>query len=330
MRQRQLLLVVSILSVILSAVVFFPSAESAVFPEKGRTITFIVNQPAGGPSDLASRVLAAAMEKELGVPISVVNKPGATGQIGTTELVRSKPDGYTMGTTNLPSTLNNYLEPDRKAVFGRKDLQQVACQVVDPETLMVKADSPIKSVKDLVAAAKAKPGALKVGTSGQLGNNHLALMLFERAAGIKLAYVHFDGGAPAANALLGGHLDAADLTAGTPSAHWKTGAIRYLAIMEKEPAPLFPGVPTLESQGYKVYFASTRGISVRAGTPPEVVEILAGAVKRSMENDEVKKKMESLGLVQRYMGPAEFSRYWDELEAQTKPLLEELLKEQKK
>ena len=330
MRQRQLLLVVSILSVILSAVVFFPSAESAVFPEKGRTITFIVNQPAGGPSDLASRVLAAAMEKELGVPISVVNKPGATGQIGTTELVRSKPDGYTMGTTNLPSTLNNYLEPDRKAVFGRKDLQQVACQVVDPETLMVKADSPIKSVKDLVAAAKAKPGALKVGTSGQLGNNHLALMLFERAAGVKLAYVHFDGGAPAANALLGGHLDAADLTAGTPSAHWKTGAIRYLAIMEKEPAPLFPGVPTLESQGYKVYFASTRGISVRAGTPPEVVEILAGAVKRSMENDEVKKKMESLGLVQRYMGPAEFSRYWDELEAQTKPLLEELLKEQKK
>ncbi len=330
MRVRSLRLVVSTLLVILPAIVLSQSAEAAAFPEKGRTITFIVNQPAGGPSDLASRVLATAMEKDLGVPISVVNKPGATGQIGTTDLIRSKPDGYTMGTTNLPSTLNNYLEPARKAVFGRKDLQQVACQVVDPETLMVKADSPIKTVKDLVAAAKAKPGGLKVGTSGQLGNNHLALMLFERAAGIKLAYVHFDGGAPAANALLGGHLDAADLTAGTPSAHWKAGTIRYLAIMEKEPAPLFPGVPTLESQGYKVYFASTRGISVRAGTPPEVVEVLAGAVKRAMESDEVKKKMESLGLVQRYMGPAEFSSYWDELEAQTKPLLEELLKEQNK
>jgi tripartite-type tricarboxylate transporter receptor subunit TctC len=312
------------------AIALQPSVEAAVFPEKGRTITFIVNQPAGGPSDLASRVLATAMEKELGVPIQVVNRPGATGQIGTTELVRSKPDGYTIGTTNLPSTINNYLEPARKAVFGRKDLQQVACQVVDPETLMVKADSLIKSVKDLVAAAKAKPGALKVGTSGQLGNNHLALMLFERAAGIKLAFVHFDGGAPATNALLGGHLDAADLTAGTPSAHWKTGAIRYLAIMEKEPAPLFPGVPTLESQGYRVYFASTRGISVRAGTPPEVVQVLANAVKRSMETEEVKKKMEALGLVQRFMGPAEFSKYWDELEAQTKPLLDELLREQKK
>jgi len=330
MKHRSFFLVVSTLLVTLAMVAFSQSAEAAVFPEKGRTITFIVNQPAGGPSDLASRVLAAAMEKDLGVPIAIVNRPGATGQIGTTELVRSKPDGYTMGTTNLPSTLNNYLEPDRKAVFGRKDLQQVACQVVDPETLMVKADSPIKSVKDLVEAAKANPGGLKVGTSGLLGNNHLALMLFQRAAGIKLAFVHFDGGAPATNALLGGHLDAADLTAGTPSAHFKTGAIRYLAIMENEPAPLFPGVPTLESQGYKVYFASTRGISVRAGTPPEVVEVLAGAVKRAMESDGIKKKMEELGLVQRYMGPAEFTRYWDELEAQTKPLLEELLREQKK
>jgi len=301
----------------------------AKFPEKGKAITFIVNQPPGGPSDLASRVLAAVMEKDLGVPVTIVNKPGATGQVGTTELFRSKPDGYTIGTTNLPSAINNYLEPDRKAVFGRKDLQQVANQVVDPETLMVKADSPIKSVKDLVEAAKAKPEGLRLGTSGLLGNNHLAALLFQRAAGVRLRFVHFDGGAPAMNALLGGHLDAADLTAGTPTAHFRSGALRYLAIMEKEPQPLFPGVPTLDSQGYKVYFASSRGISVRAGTPPEVVEVLASAVKRAMENELVKKRMDELGLVQRFMGPAEYTKYWDDIEAQTKPLLEELLKEQK-
>ncbi len=309
-----------------------PSSQAGAavtFPEKGRTITFIINQPPGGPTDLAFRLLSSVMEKDLGVPITIVNKPGATGQVGTTELVRSKPDGYTVGNTNLPSTLNNYLEPERKAVFGRKDLQQVANQVVDPETLMVKADSAIKSVKDLVAAAKANPDGLRLGTSGLLGNNHMAAMLFQKAAGIRFRFVHFDGGAPAMNALLGGHLDAADLTAGTPTAHFRSGAIRYLAIMEKEPSPLFPGVPTLESQGYKVYFASSRGISVRAGTPPEVVEILAGAVKRAMESDTVKKKMEELGLVQRYMGPAEYTRYWDELEAQAKPLLEELLRGQK-
>ncbi len=309
-----------------------PSSLAAApvnFPEKGRTITFIINQPPGGPTDLAFRLLSSVMEKDLGVPITIVNKPGATGQVGTTELIRSKPDGYTIGNTNLPSTLNNYLEPERKAVFGRKDLQQVANQVVDPETLMVKADSPIKSVNDLVAAAKANPDGLRLGTSGLLGNNHMAAMLFQKAAGIRVRFVHFDGGAPAMNALLGGHLDAADLTAGTPTAHFRSGAIRYLAIMEKEPSPLFPGVPTLESQGYKVYFASSRGISVRAGTPPEVVEILAGAVKRAMESDTVKKKMEELGLVQRYMGPAEYTRYWDELEAQAKPLLEELLRGQK-
>ena len=116
-------------------------------------------------------------------------------------------------------------------------------------------------------------------TSGQLGNNHLAAMLFQRAAGVRFSFVHFDGGAPATNALLGGHVDLADLT---------------------------------------------------AGTPPEVVEVLAGAVKRAMENETVKKRMDELGLVQRYMGPAEYTKYWDEVEAQTRPLLEELLKEQKK
>ena len=306
------------------------AAKKIEFPEKGRTITFIINQTPGGPTDAAFRVLAAAMEKDLGAPIAVVNKTGATGQVGTTELVRSKPDGYTIGNTNLPSTINNYLEPDRKAVFGRKDLQQVANQVVDPETLNVKADSPLKSLKDLVEAAKANPGGVKVGTSGTLGNDHMAAMLFQKAAGIRFSLVHFDGGGPGMNALLGGHIDVLSSTAGTPTAHFKSGAIRYLAIMEKEPSPLFPGVTTYESQGYPLYFASSRGITVRAGTPPEVVEILANAVKRAMENDAVKQRMESLGLVQRYMGPAEYTKYWDEFEAQTKPLLEELLKEQKK
>jgi tripartite-type tricarboxylate transporter receptor subunit TctC len=307
-----------------------PSVEAAVFPEKGRTITFIINQTAGGPTDLAFRVLAAAMEKDLGVPIAIVNKPGATGQVGTTELVRSKPDGYTIGNTNLPSTLNNYLEPDRKAVFGRKDLQQVANQVVDPECFIVRADSPFTTLQDLVAGAKARPERVTMGTSGLLGNNHLAAVHFQKAAGVKFRFVHFEGGAPATNALLGGHVDSVDLTAGTPSAHFKTGAVRYLGIMEREPSPLFPGVPTFASQGYNVFFASSRGISVRAGTPQDVVEILAGAVKRAMESPDVKKRMDEMGLVQRYMGPAEYTKYWDDLEAQTKPLLEELLKEQRK
>ncbi len=307
------------------------AAQSKIdFPEKGRPITFIINQPAGGPTDSAFRVLAGVMEKDLGVPINVVNRPGATGQVGTTELVRSKPDGYTIGNTNLPSAINNYLEPDRKAVFGRKDLQQVANQVVDPETLNVRADSPFKNLKDLAEAARANPETVRLATSGQLGNDHMAAMLFQKAAGVKFRFVHFDGGAPCINALLGGHVDVVSSTAGTPTAHFRSGAIRYLGIMEREPNPLFPGVPTYESQGYKLYFASSRGISVRAGTPPEIVEILAGAVKRAMESDAVKNRMETLGLVQRYMGPADYTKYWDEFEAQTKPLLEELLKEQQK
>ena len=335
MRHRSLFLVGSVLLMSLSMVALCQSvaaapAQKVEFPEKGRTINFIINQPAGGPTDLAFRALATVMEKDLGVSIVIVNRPGATGQVGTTELVRSKPDGYTIGNTNLPSTINNYLEPDRKAVFGRKDLQQVANQVVDPETLNVRADSPFKTLKDLVDAAKANPEGVRLATSGQLGNDHMAAMLFQKTAGIRFRFIHFDGGAPTINALLGGHVDVVSSTAGTPTAHFRSGAIRYLGIMEKEPSPLFPGVPTYESQGYKLYFASSRGISVRAGTPKEVVEILAGAVKRAMESEVVKSRMETLGLVQRYMGPDEYTKYWDEFEAQTKPLLEELLKEQQK
>jgi len=304
-------------------------AKKVDYPQKGKTITFIINQTAGGPTDAAFRLLASAMEKDLGVPITIVNKPGATGQLGTTELVQSKPDGYTIGNTNLPSTITNYLDPSRKSVFGRKEIQPVANQVVDPETLMVKATSPIKTVKDLVDTAKAKNGSMTLATSGLLGNNHLAATLFAKAAGIKFTFVHFEGGAPATTAILGGQVDAADLTAGTPTAQFKSGDIRYLAIMQKDPNPLFPGVPTLESQGYKVYFASSRGISVPAGTPREIVDILANAVKKAMDSPDVKARMAELGLYQQYMGPDEYAAYWDDLEKQTKPVLEELLKEQK-
>ena len=189
--------------VVLGAVTIANAAASlpkVEFPEKGKAITFIINQPAGGPTDAAFRVLAGVMEKDLGVPITVVNRPGATGQVGTTELFRSRPDGYTIGNTNLPSTINNYLEPDRKAVFGRKDLQQVANQVVDPETLNVRADSPFKTLKDLVDAAKANPEGVRLATSGQLGNDHMAAMLFQKTAGIRFRFIHFDGGAPTINA----------------------------------------------------------------------------------------------------------------------------------
>lgn len=307
-------------------------APKVDFPAKGRSITMIAPVPAGGIMDITVRIMAPALEKELGVPVTVVNKPGAGTQIGMTELAKSKPDGYTIGHVAVQSTVGMYLDPQRKATatYVRKDFQPVALHNTDPETISVKADSPIKSLKEMVEILKAKPASLKVGTSGILTNNHLALMLFEKAAGVKFNLVHFDGGPPVVNALLGGHIDLAELALGASLAQAKSGTLRYLGIYDTAPSKFFPSAPTVEQQGVKVSFSQSRGFAVPAGTPREIVDIWANAIKRASESPDVVAKFDEAAVQLRFGGPAEFAAVWDEIERQTEPLLIEASKESKK
>ncbi|MHB0870565.1 MAG: Bug family tripartite tricarboxylate transporter substrate binding protein [Chloroflexota bacterium] len=303
-------------------------AKKVNFPEKDKTITLLISWAAGGPSDVQARLMAPLLEKELGVPVQVVNRPGAGSQVGMTELARSKPDGYTVGLTNLPSVISPYMDPERKAVYARKDLQQIMHQVFDPDVIAVKTESKLKTVKDLVDAAKANPGKVKVSSTGVASDNHLAILMFEKAAGVQFSVVQFDGGAQATTALLGDHVDVAFQTMGTAAPHYKSGKLRYLGIMDTEESKFFPGVPTLASEGYKIAYGSSRGWSVPAGTPKEVVETLNKAFKKVMDDPEFQKKMEEQALPQRYMGPEEYAKYWDEFEAQTRPLID-LAKQQR-
>ncbi|MHB0869294.1 MAG: tripartite tricarboxylate transporter substrate binding protein [Chloroflexota bacterium] len=297
-------------------------AKKVDFPQKGKPITLLVPWAAGGGNDVGARVLAPALEKELGTPVEVVNKTGAGSQVGITELVKSKPDGYVVGATALPATNTLYLDKERKAVFGRKDFQPLAMHVVDPGVIAVKADSPYKSVKELVEAAKANPEKVKVSSTGVMGSAHLAILQVEKVTGAKFAIVHFDGFSPSLTALLGGHIDAQFGYAGEFLSQVKTGQVRLLGVMDKEPSKFFPEVKTLESQGYQVYMASSRGWSVPVGTPKEVVDVLSGAIKKAMTAEEHKKKMDEMGLALRYMDPAELGKYWDEVDAQITPLME--------
>lgn len=296
-------------------------AKKIDWPEKGKTITLIIPYGAGA-MDTQGRIMAAFLEKELGVPVQVVNKAGAASQVGITEMVKSKPDGYTVGMTSLPAAYNTYLDPDRGAVYGRKDIVQVASQVFDSQSLAVKTDSPFKNVKDLVDAAKAKPEQVKVATAGLLGNDHLAVLAFEKVAGIKLASVHFTSGGEGTTAMLGGHVDSAGHTGGVFTPTVKAGQARLLGVMDQERSKYYPDVPTFIEQGFNISVGSYRGYSVPAGTPKEIVDILAAAIKKGMESEDIKKKMEDANLLQRYLGPAEFTKFWDEFEAQVKPLLE--------
>ncbi len=297
-------------------------AAKVDFPAKGKNISLIVPFPAGGSTDVGARLLAPLMEKELGVPVQVVNKAGAGSQVGITDLVQSKPDGYTLAYTLLPATVTIYLDPERKAVFGRKDLQFVAMHVSDPQLVAVAANSPYKTLKDLIDAAKANPEKIKAASVGILGPEHLSILQLQKAAGVKFAIVQFDGSAPATSALLGGHTDFQMGTLGVFASAYKNGQVRFLGVMDKEESRLAPGVKTLESQGYKIYSYVSRALSVPAGTPAPVVDILTSAVKKAMESEDHKKKIEEMGMTLTYMGPDKTAAFWDDVEAQVKPLME--------
>lgn len=297
-------------------------AKKVDFPEKGKSITFIMPYAAGGTGDLSARVLAPLMAQELATSIQVVNRPGAGGQTGTTELAKSKPDGYTLGYVVLPAIIGSYLDPERKAAFGRRDFDPIGNQYLVPVVLFVQTSSPYKTLKDLVDAAKAKPGEIKAGTGGIGNASDLGLQLFEKAANVKFATVRFDGGGPNNLALLGGHVDVASGTMVDPMPYHKSGQVRVLGIADREMSKFLPGVPTMESQGYKAYMYSAAALATPTGTPKEVMDILVPAMKKAMETDEHKRKMEEMGQTARYMPPPQFAAFWQDMESQIAPLIQ--------
>ena len=152
--KRQLVLATACAVLVLS-VWGFSAGQTVDFPAKGRTITVLVPFPAGGATDIATRMVAETMKSELGTSIQVVNKPGASSQVGMTELARAKADGYTLSASPLPAVILTYLDPDRKAIYTSKSFQPLANVIVPPVVVSVKADSPYRTLQDLVAAAKA-------------------------------------------------------------------------------------------------------------------------------------------------------------------------------
>lgn len=292
------------------------------FPEKGKSFTIIVPYGAGGGADVAARLLAVPLEKELGIPIVIVNKAGAGTQVGLTELAKAKPDGYTVGVTHLPATPAVYLDPERKAVFGRKDFQPLALTTYDSLIVAVKGDSPYKTFKDLVEAAKANPEKIKTGDVGILTQPHLGVLQTEELTGAKFAIVHFESSADANTAMLGGHIDAQFCYVNNVTSFLKDGTVRILGVMDDKPNKFVPEVKTMESQGYKLYSYIYRGYSLPSGVPKDVVNILAKAFEKAMKDETFLKKMEEQMYLVRYEGPDQYADLWDKQEVEIKPLIE--------
>lgn len=298
-------------------------AKKVDFPEKGKAITLIVPFSAGGASDVSARTLAPYLEKELGVPIAVVNKAAGMTQQANTDLATAKPDGYTIGIIDIPSVNVTYLMPERGAVYTQKSFIPLWMYEYRSPGWAVKTDSPFKTLKDMIDAAKAKPDTIKVGDSGLHNPWHLATLAASKAAGISVVSVHFDGGGANTTALLGGHIDVSTQSLYNAASAIKNGQMRMLAIMSGERDKYLPDIPTFKELGYNVTFQTWYPVCVPAGTPKEVTDILTSALKKAGTNpDFVKKAEQNQATLAPPMTQAEIEKLWSDYDATVKPFLE--------
>lgn len=297
-------------------------ALAQAYPVKGKPITLIVPFAAGGVTDTGARLLAADLEKELQTQVIVLTKPGAGSQLGMTELVRAAPDGYTIAAAALPTVVTHYLDASRNAIYTRTDFQPVAMHHFVPNLIVVRAESPWKTMKDLVEAARAAPQKVSIAGPGLMTTPHLMVMELENATGVKFAAVHFNGNAQSVTALLGGHVDALSGAIADALQHTQSGAWRVLGVAAEKPAESLPDAPTMKSQGYDVLAASWVGIVAPKGTPQPIVDVLTQAIARIVASPEHQKRLRDLGVIPNYLGPADFTAVWIDNEKRAKAVLD--------
>ncbi|WP_395701061.1 Bug family tripartite tricarboxylate transporter substrate binding protein [Aquabacterium sp.] len=264
------------------------------YPSK--LITWICPYAAGGGADNRSRQLARLMQVSLGQNVIVENKAGGGGNIGTDAIAKAKPDGYTIGMGNFAPLAVNHALFKKLPFDPLNDLVPIMLVERGPLVLTVKVDSPFKSVKEIVAAAKAKPGSLSYASGGIGGTHHLSGALLESTAGIDLIHAPYKSGGAAATDLMGGQVDMMfeQMYAAMPSI--KGGRMRALAITSKTRSPLLPDVPTMAEAGFPaVEVLNWQGIIGPKGLPAEVVKILNAAGNKALLDPELRASMQAQG-----------------------------------
>ncbi len=302
-----------------AAAIAAPGVAQAAYPEQ--PIKMVVAYGAGGGTDIVARVMAPYIAKYLGANASIVvmNRPGAGGGIGFAEVANAQPDGYTIGFINTPNVLTIPIE--RKVSFHWQGFDLLGNVIDDPGNFSVHADSPIKNLKELVAYAKANPGAVTYGTTGIGSDDHLAALMFERAAGVKLTHVPFKGAAEVHNAIASKQIFMAAMNIGEALQYQKGGTpLRHLGQMSTSRTNLAPNVPTFKEQGYDIVMASLRGIAAPKGLPAPVREQLVNAIQKAAADPEFQAKAANYFAPLRYLPPARYDAELKESEVGFKQL----------
>ncbi|HSV79936.1 MAG TPA: tripartite tricarboxylate transporter substrate binding protein [Ramlibacter sp.] len=302
------------------AALCWPSMATADDKFPSRPIRFIVPAPPGALSDSIPRLIANEMSTAMNSQVVVENRPGAGGTVGTAALLSRPADGYglVIGTTGSMA-FNTVLMPTQP-YDTRKDLVGVAQAAVSPLYLVVKADSPHRSLADLVRAAKAAPGQLAYGTIGNGSTSAIAGALLAKDMGLQLIDVPFAGYPPAITELLGGRM-AFLFVDGSSANRIEEGQLRALGVTTARRSARLPNVPTLKEQGANIDLATWFGVYARAGTPPEILARLRSEVRRAIERPAYQQQMTQFGVEPGTVFGEDFQRFHlAEIERWTKVL----------
>jgi tripartite-type tricarboxylate transporter receptor subunit TctC len=291
----------------------------AQYPEKG--LTLIVPYGAGGGTDITARLLAKDLESEIGKPVTVQNIAGGGGWKGWGTLAAAGPDGYTIGYLNVPAIYSGYLDPK----LGRKEtldsFTPIMNHVIDYNVLTVKSDSPFKSLKDLVEAAKKSPGTVSITAHGVGGDEHLAIIAFERLTGAKFRTVQNKSTPESKTQVLGGHVQVLASNVSEIATEVKDGQLRVLGVMSPQKSPFLPGGPTFKEQGYDLNASNSRGIAAPAGLPKDIEGKLVGWLEKVIASKEHQQKAVALFLEPQVIRSADYRKFLKDNEQTVKKLM---------
>ncbi len=266
-------------------------AQASAYPN--RPIELIVPAGAGGGTDVLARVFADVARKHLSQPITVVNRPGASGMIGHGEMINAKPDGYKIAMVFAEIVIVPHMGLTK---LSYEDFVPIAQLNADPAAVTVRTDAPWKTIEEFLAAAKEKNGTMSMGNSGPGSIWHLAAAAIEDKTGVKFNHIAFGGAAPAALSLLGGHLDAIAVSPGEVAAHVLGGKLRTLAVAADKRLKGFDSVPTFKERGLDISMGTWRGLGAPKGTPSDVLAILALAARKCADEPALKEGLERLSM----------------------------------
>jgi tripartite-type tricarboxylate transporter receptor subunit TctC len=283
----------------------------AGWPEK--PIRFIVPYPAGGGTDIVARAVGKLMSESLGQPVIVENRPGASTIIGTDAVARAEGDGYTIGLVTDSHVMNPFFFGSKLAYDWRKDFAPVGQLVSVPFILVANPKTGLSTVKQLIEAAKARPGKITYASIGNGTPHYLAMEWAKALAGIDLVHVPYKGVAPALADVVGGQVDVMFTGMSTGLPQVRNGRLNGLAVSGPTRSAMAPDIPTMAEAGLKDFsFVTWYGVVAPAATPPDRVARLSAELRKALQNPQMQKQLANLGVEAAPSSPAEFARFMEQ------------------